>query len=275
MAGNLAPVLISFRRWDSNVSGLMPLETFAAVLQKLAACQNMAAPNHEELAELVGVSRTRQGGEVAYVRFLRWLWTQPWNKGFCLRQTAALLPHELTAEGLECRRKLWKNWDVNRNKKLSLAEFERGVLQDLLSTNEGSDDAKILLRVAKPALAKAHAAARAVFAKGNPDQVEFCEFRPLLAALARYLELLEVFDAIDSSGDRVVDLEEFSSALCLLRSWGGAAFEAAAKAEHATFEFVAGQGANSILFDDFSSWAIREHIGEFKADEELTIAPHA
>ena len=74
-----------------------------------------------------------------------------------------------------------------------------------------------------PAIARAfHAAKDAKKGRGGlaDDEVNRSEFRLLLVALKRYSELLALFDAIDLSDDRRVDMSEFKAALPLLRQWG-------------------------------------------------------
>jgi hypothetical protein len=99
-----------------------------------------------------------------------------------------------------------------------------------------------------PAIARAfHAAKDAKKGRGGleDDEVNRSEFRLLLVALKRYSELLTLFDAIDLSDDRRIDMSEFKKSLPLLRQWGVVVHDSAAE-----FARIDANGGGLVLFDE-------------------------
>lgn len=278
----LPKVLGAFRNNDPGKTGVIPQSVLGVVLR---ACAGSDVKTAEELSdgsvkELVEASRTGDGSEgVAYERLLRWLWVPDPKSGAKEQElalshisaVAALLPHEQTSEAQGRRKELWKKWDINKNRKLSLAELEKGILDDLVTPEIqtfGGDagDAKVVLRISKPAVSRAYAAARDVYQPGDPSAVEFMEFRPLLSLLAQYLGMLTVFASLDENSDKRVDLEEFCKALPELTRWGS--FQVEPGQEEEVFK-EASKGQERLLFDDFCKWVMRRNLAGISNEEFL------
>eukprot|EP00961_Rhodomonas_salina_P143141 1926290-Rhodomonas_salina.1 len=78
----------------------------------------------------------------------------------------------------------------------------------------------------------------------------------LLVYLKLYFGLFEIFESIDSGGDRRVDKEEFRAAAASLREWG----LPIAEDTDETFNEIDTDGAGQILFNEFSEWAIKHNM---------------
>jgi len=276
----LPKVLESFRKADPAKAGVISQAQLGTVLRRCAGKSGdegaLEPLSDENLQELVTNSKAGDGkGGVAYERLIRWLWvpgpkseSEADQLGAQLSTIAAIMPYEQTTEALARRKEYWKKWDLNRNGKLSLAEFEKGILDDLVDPITGGDkgEARQILRTTKPAVSRAYAIAREVYSLGDPKAVDFQEFRPLLGFLCQYLEMLRVFAAADSSNDKRLQFEEFQAALPDLQRWGG--FAVPAGEEEKIFSEAA-KGGKNILFDDFCKWVMAKHVAGFEKDKPL------
>jgi hypothetical protein len=125
------------------------------------------------------------------------------------------LPTDRTPEQAAERKQLFKCMDFNSNGMISLAELDKCVIESL-----GMGDVfpkKVLLR------AFYHANSVAPANKSlTDDMVTWSEFRYLLCALRRYLQCFEIYDMIDSLGERDGRLEtkEIKMAHTLLAAAG-------------------------------------------------------
>ena len=171
----------------------------------------------------------------------------------------AKLPTDKTPEQRVMRRDLFRAFDPNGNGYLSLAEVDRGLLEEF-SLHELFD--------AKPVIIRAFNAAKAVNDQRNgpgsrgPDYVERVEFRFLLVYLERYLELWEMFRGVDSSGDGRITPEEFRGAISLLEGWGIPIIDA-----DATFKEMDSDEGGMVLFEEFSSWVIEKALALVENNE--------
>jgi Ca2+-binding EF-hand superfamily protein len=157
------------------------------------------------------------------------------------------LPTSRTPEDKQKRVDLFRQFDVNSNGFLSLAEVDKGV-KDVLQVEALFD--------AKPVLIRAFTTAKAVNGtSGQTDYVVFPEFRLLLVYMKHYLELWDMFEVISDNGRRI-DLAEFKKALSQMEKWGHA------PVEHPEEEFKAidTNGGGYILFDEFAGWALHKHL---------------
>ena len=111
------------------------------------------------------------------------------------------------------------------------------------STNTNST-AKILTR-----------SRQSIVAKEKFTHLQREEFRLFLMYIADYMELFFAFEAIDTSGDGKVSLEEFTESVPLLESWG---LEIGDPAEQ--FAAMDESKHGSLNFKDFSDWAIKQHL---------------
>ena len=157
-----------------------------------------------------------------------------------LEQLSAL-PTSPSAEAE--RRKLFRAIDSNSNGFVSLSELDLGLRNELRLGEP-------LLR-AKPAILRAFQAAKGARVSRQQlgaDMVESGEeFRLLLLYLQRYFELFGLFEQIDTSGDRRLDLDEFEEALPLLAGWGVAVADPARE-----FAAIDLDGGGKVLFDEFA-----------------------
>ena len=109
-----------------------------------------------------------------------------------------------------------------------------------------------------PAITRAfHAAKDAVGTKGKDAKYVMAgeEFRLLLVYLKRYFELLFMFDQVDTSDDRRIDLDEFTKAVPLFATWGVIVVEPAKE-----FAELDVDGGGRVLFDEFSGWALKRGL---------------
>jgi hypothetical protein len=136
---------------------------------------------------------------------------------------AAKLPVGKDRQSKVAREKLWRKADTSGNGFLSLAEIDKA-----LHDEHGYEE----LFGTKPVLMRAFQSARkAVKSKdgGGDDHVEKAEFRLLLVALRQVFEVYLMFNQIDTSDDRRISLEEFTSKLPELRKWGATLEDAEAE----------------------------------------------
>eukprot|EP00386_Alphamonas_edax_P000914 GDKI01002757.1.p2 GENE.GDKI01002757.1~~GDKI01002757.1.p2 ORF type:complete len:185 (-),score=79.46 GDKI01002757.1:273-827(-) len=169
--------------------------------------------------------------------------------GINWKEIAAKLPTAKGPEGFEQRKKLFKLFDPNGNKFLSLAEVDKGI-RDILKLDGLFDW--------KPAIIRAFTAAKNIHKskkQHGDDFIEWSEFRLLLCYLRQYFELYEMFDRIDTSDDRRVTLAEFKEALKMIQSWGLKIADAEAE-----FKKIDKNGGGVILFDEFCEWALKHKL---------------
>ena len=163
------------------------------------------------------------------------------------------LPTQWTPESKAARMKLWKSMDVNGNRIMSLAEIDKGI-RDNIKIDELFD--------AKPVIMRAFSAAK-VKGKGknigetkcNDDYVEWCEFRYLLVYLRQYAEYFVMFNRVNEGTDKKIDIEEFKTAVPMMEEWGVAIGD-----PEATFAEIDTNGGGSIMFQEFSDWAIAKQL---------------
>jgi len=171
------------------------------------------------------------------------------------------LPFRKDPESRKARERLFKIFDPNGNKILSLAETDKGI-QDL-AQRERCDDINNT-----PVINRAFHAARCM---GGDDPetthdedsyIEFREFRCFLAYIRHYLELFQMFDEIDDSNDRRVSFDEFRRCVPLLEEWGCKPETLAAMKSNpaAVFAEIDTDRGGMILFDEFADWAVHQAL---------------
>jgi hypothetical protein len=146
------------------------------------------------------------------------------------------------------RMTVFAKFDPNNNGYVSLAECEKGC-RDVL----GFGDVTNMLP--KPVVMRAYQAARGV-SEGHGDYVEKSEFRLFLVYLQRYLELWQMFAAMDGSSsgvdDRRITYDEFQKSVPQLVQQFGIVVDD----PQATFDAMDVNGGGMVLFDEFSQWAM-------------------
>jgi len=89
----------------------------------------------------------------------------------------------------------------------------------------------------------------------SDDYVTRAEFRLLLVSMRQMFELWQMFEMIDTTDDRRVELEEFQKAVPLLKKWGVDIPE-----PEKTFAEIDTNGGGKILFDEFVAWAQKKGL---------------
>lgn len=170
------------------------------------------------------------------------------------QQLQQLLPRNKESEEERNKRfALFKQFDINGNGYLSLAEVDNGCRKILHLDDLTNDLAPILIRAFTAA--KAIRKGKGKSAKTQDEYVEKVEFRLLFVYIRDYFELWMMFSRIDTSGDRRVSLDEFKKAVPKLASWGINIDDPAR-----TFKEIDKDHGGMILFLEFSDWAILNHL---------------
>ncbi len=178
---------------------------------------------------------------------------------------SAKLPTGKDPASTKRRKELWKRSDPNGNGYLSSAEVD-------LMVKEAVGEA---LFSAKPVIQAAfHAARRSGGGEqsgAKSDYVERSEFRTLLIALRQYYELYAMFNRLDTTDDRRIEVGEFKKGLAFIEKWGVKIEEAQVQQE---FDSIDENGGGFILFDEFSHWAIQKALDlpeddDFQAGQEV------
>ena len=157
------------------------------------------------------------------------------------------------------RKKLWKRADPNGNGYLSSAEVDLMV----------RDTVGEAMFSAKPVIQSAfHAARKSGGGKQTgraADYIEKKEFRTLLIMLRQYYELYAMFNRLDTSDDRRIDLDEFKQGAEMVASWG---VKLPPDQMDAEFAAIDTDGGGKILFDEFSKWAILKAL-DLEEDDDF------
>ncbi|ORC89921.1 flagellar calcium-binding protein [Trypanosoma theileri] len=156
------------------------------------------------------------------------------------------IPREKTPEAKQRRIDLFKKFDKNNSGKLSYNEVYEGCL-NVLKLDEFTSR---LRDITKRAFNKAKDMGNKVENKGSEDYVEFLEFRLFLCYVYDYFELTVMFDEIDTSGNMLLDENEFKKAAPKLEEWG-AKIDDPSK----VFKELDKNGSGAVTFDEFAAWA--------------------
>ena len=134
--------------------------------------------------------------------------------GNSVKEKCAKIPVGDSADDIAKRKKLFREFDVNGNQYLSLAEIDKGI-RDVLELPE--------LFEAKPVIMRAYQASKnKIKAKGThgEDYVSRAEYKWTLIYLRFYYELWEDFKAIEIDGDRRISEKEFiDGSPLLINDW--------------------------------------------------------
>jgi Ca2+-binding EF-hand superfamily protein len=179
----------------------------------------------------------------------------------------AKLPWQKTPEAQQRRAEMFRQFDPNGNGFLSLAELDKGV-KEVVQLDK--------LFAVKPVLLRAFNAARngsGTQTGTQADYIELKEFRKVLWYLRQYFEYWTIFDRIDSSDDRRIDLAEFTKSVPYLQQIGVVVADPAS-----TFASIDQDGFGKILFDEFCNWAIKVALDADDDDDsqlDLGLQPQA
>jgi len=154
---------------------------------------------------------------------------------------------------------MWSRLDVNGNSLVSLAEIDKWVTEQATGASEGEGDdgsENFWKRMNhKPALMRAYKLTTSREGGGDGDAyVEKKEFKALLVNLFWFADLWNVFDEVDSSDDRRIDLDELKAGLRKLDLAHGESLDSDAEA---IFQDIDDNGGGFILFDEFCAY-VRE-----------------
>merc|ERR1711871_1927949 len=97
------------------------------------------------------------------------------------------------------------------------------------------------------------------------DYIERKEFRVLLVMLRQYYELYAMFNRLDTSDDRRIDIGEFGQGVELLARWG---VEIAPDRVVAEFDAIDADDGGKILFDEFAKWALLKAL-DLEEDDDF------
>jgi hypothetical protein len=106
---------------------------------------------------------------------------------------------------------------------------------------------------AKPAIKSAFDYARTYCqgaSKYSDTNVDKAEFRIFLLAFKQRMEYLQAFKAMDSSGDKKIDLNEFLAARDQITKWLGPVDNLEGE-----FKKIDAKNTGKIAFDEFCTWA--------------------
>ncbi|XP_040580832.1 flagellar calcium-binding protein [Lepeophtheirus salmonis] len=161
------------------------------------------------------------------------------------------LPFQRNPEAKAKRRELFKKFDPNGNKYLSLAEVDKG-MRDVLNIDELFD--------CKAAVNRAFHSAKNASQKDDkygPEYLEFREFRLFLQNLRQFFEYYQAFDRIDTGDDNRVSKEEFCSdkIKASVETWVGKIDDMEAE-----FSSIDANGGGQILFNEFVIWALKKNL---------------
>ena len=140
---------------------------------------------------------------------------------------------------------IWKQFDINSNGLLSLAEIDKG-LRDVLQLGEN------LFRAKKAIASAFHAAKNGVKLKGKhaDDYVNRCEFRLLMKYLWEYFLLYNAFMTMEEDGDLRLSKEEFLEHHDKIEEIVGDIKDPQGEWK----KMKVGQNGH-VLFSDFAEWA--------------------
>jgi Ca2+-binding EF-hand superfamily protein len=173
----------------------------------------------------------------------------------------AQLPIGRDPASKQTRSKLFSQFDPNGNGILSLAEVDRGLKQVLHLAG---------VEECTPAINRAFAAAREIappVSSFSNDYIDKNEFRVLFVYLRHYIELWELFCAIDTSHDRRVRLPEFQAAIPKLKQWGIKEASSWQQDAHGAFSLMDKNDGGVVLFDEFADFVLRAGLRDLGGDD--------
>ncbi|CAD2212738.1 flagellar calcium-binding protein [Angomonas deanei] len=159
----------------------------------------------------------------------------------------SLIPDEANNEGRESRKRLFEKFDKNGSKKLTYEEVLAGC-KDVLHLDRYTNR---LPDVVRRSFDNAKAALTEKSTSGDANQVEYMEFNILMRQLRYHMELMVVFDSIDTSDNGLIDQKEFDKGAKLLEQYGVTLDDT-----KATFKMLDSDGTGNISAGEFLDWAV-------------------
>ena len=156
---------------------------------------------------------------------------------------------ERIKEGMEKRKKMFKDFDINGNGFISLPEVNKGI-RDVLKLQNVFHMKQVIMR-------SFQAAKNSVGNKGSHsgDYIERNEFRYFLCYLRQYFEYYEMFSIVNTDGDKYLSLQEFKDAVPEFEKWGIKISDPVK-----TFKLIDLDKGGKIRFDEFCHWAIQTNL---------------
>lgn len=170
----------------------------------------------------------------------------------------AKLPTGKGDEDKAARKKMFQEFDSNKNGLLSLAEIDKGI-RDVLKIDAIFDAKQAIMRAFQ--IAKQSKPSKR--GKIGDDYVELREFRYFLLSLRQYLEYWEAFRRTDENQDQKIELAEFIANQSKVETWVGEI--------DANFEYkrLDGNKRGYVTFDEFCQWAINKNLDLEDDDDNI------
>jgi Ca2+-binding EF-hand superfamily protein len=219
-----------FNEMDSNRGGVVLFDEFVMYLAKTVVKKNHV----EEKAKKAALA------------------PPPSEKEQPVKKNAQAPEHALSTQRL---RQLWQTFDYNGNGFLSLAEIDRAV-QLTMSQYFKS----------KPVLIRAYKAADI----SGDGYIQYKEFKMLLRLIEEYQVFWNIFQDIDTNGDRRLSLDEFKKGGDLIRQALPSGCELPDETIVERFNKIDRNKGGVILFDEFVFYLARiSYDAKVKAKEEF------
>ncbi|KAG5508963.1 hypothetical protein GH5_06182 [Leishmania sp. Ghana 2012 LV757] len=164
----------------------------------------------------------------------------------------AAIPRSKSVEDKEHRMVLFKKFDQNNSGKLSLEEVYAGCVNEMDLDKFTTRLHNILQR----AFTKAKGVGKAAGGgEGSPDYVGYLEFCLMLCYIYDYFELTVMFDNVDTSGNGLINYQEFHDAAPMIGSWGCIIYDIPAE-----WKELDRNNTGDVTFDEFATWAVSHKL---------------
>ncbi|CAL6037466.1 Flagellar_calcium-binding protein [Hexamita inflata] len=171
-----------------------------------------------------------------------------------------VLQYQDTQLARDWRNKEWKFLDINGNNYVSLSEFETWIkhhLPEFFNSGDGQRY-KIAFRYAYNKARTIHqskATTTSAQKQQNDDYLTRSEFAPMLKYTRIFLEIYNMFDELDTSRDRKIQIGEFIRGVDKLNQWG-----AKIQDPKADFKKIDDNDSGNILYDEFLQYALDKNL---------------
>jgi len=160
------------------------------------------------------------------------------------------LPSDVSQESVDVRKSLFRQWDVNGNGKLSLAEIDKACREQLELENVTANLEPILIRAYYATL-------------GDHDDdglIEIVQFRRLLEYIALFFEMMFVFEVLGGHDDRRISKKEFMENVTIIRPYLVDRSGATLGDPEAVFETMDANHGGFVLFEELCDFIAQNRI---------------